>query len=54
MKRRDFLKGAVVGAGLLGSGVLPGRAKADDREKKRHGEHFYRIDSYCHFSQWIT
>ena len=51
MKRRDFLKGAVVGAGLLGSGMLPGRAKADDWEKKRHGKHFYRIDSYCHFSQ---
>jgi predicted TIM-barrel fold metal-dependent hydrolase len=51
MKRRDFLKGAVVGAGLFGSGMLPGRAKADDWGKKRHGKDFYRIDSYCHFSQ---
>ena len=51
MKRRDFLKGAVVGAGLLGSGVLPSHAKADDWGKKRHGKDFYRIDSYCHFSQ---
>jgi len=35
MKRRDFLKGAVVGVGLLGSGMLPGRAKADDWENGR-------------------
>lgn len=50
MKRRDFLKGAVVGAGLLGSGMLPGGAKADnDWAKKKHGVDFYRIDSYAHF-----
>jgi uncharacterized protein len=51
MKRRDFLKGAVVGAGLLGSGMVSGRAKADNHfGKKKHGVDFYRIDSYCHFA----
>jgi uncharacterized protein len=50
MKRRDFLKGAVVGAGLLGSGMLPGRAKADDWGKRKRGVDFSRIDSYSHFA----
>ncbi len=50
MKRRDFLKGAVVGAGLLGSGMLPGGARADNPwGKKKQGVDFYRIDSYAHF-----
>ncbi len=51
MKRRDFLKGAVVGAGLLGSGMLPGRAKAQsDWGKRKRGVDFQRIDSYSHFA----
>jgi predicted TIM-barrel fold metal-dependent hydrolase len=51
MKRRDFLKGAVVGAGLLSSGMLPGRATAGNHwGKRKHGKDFYRIDSYSHFA----
>ena len=51
MKRRDFLKGAVVGAGLLGSGMVGGRAiAANDWGKRKQGVDFYRIDSYSHFA----
>ena len=50
MKRRDFLKGAAIGAGVLASGMLPGRAKADDWGKRKKGVNFYRIDSYAHFA----
>jgi len=50
MKRRDFLKSAVVGAGLLGSGMLPGHTKAANNwGKRKQGVDFYRIDSYAHF-----
>lgn len=57
MKRRDFLKGAAIGAGVVASGMLPGKSKAASNAsgntfgKKRKGVDFYRIDSYCHFSQ---
>ncbi len=50
MKRRDFLKSAAIGAGVLASGMLPGRAKADDWGKRKKGVNFYRIDSYAHFA----
>jgi aminocarboxymuconate-semialdehyde decarboxylase len=45
MKRRDFLQGAAVGAGILGTGVVPGRAEAASSK----GD-FYRVDAYCHFA----
>jgi predicted TIM-barrel fold metal-dependent hydrolase len=57
MKRRDFLKGAAIGAGVLASGMLPGKGKAASSNASgntfgniRQGVDFYRIDSYCHFS----
>ncbi len=53
MKRRDFLKGAAIGAGVLASGMLPGKGKAASSNtfgNKRRGVDFYRIDSYAHFA----
>jgi uncharacterized protein len=58
MKRRDFLKGTMIGAGAVASGMLPGNSKAASSNasgntfgNKRQGVDFFRIDSYCHFSQ---
>ncbi len=50
MKRRDFLKGALIGTSLLSSGLFPGSGRATEFGKRKHGKDFYRIDSYCHFS----
>jgi hypothetical protein len=50
MKRRDFLKGALIGSGLLSSGLFTGSGRTNDWGKRKHGKDFYRIDSYCHFA----
>ena len=56
MKRRDFLKGALAGAGLAATGMLPGKSKAapsntsgNTFENRKQGVDFYKIDSFCHF-----
>lgn len=50
MKRRDFLKKALLTSGLLGVGsTLPSSSKGAPRTKVRP-EDEYRIDSYCHIS----
>ncbi len=48
MKRRSFLKGAALGAGVLASGVLPGRGqrKASAAGNTRQGADFYKIDAF--------
>ncbi len=57
MKRRDFLKGAMIGAGAVASGMLPRKGKAASSTASgntfgniRQGVDFYRIDSYAHFA----
>jgi predicted TIM-barrel fold metal-dependent hydrolase len=50
MKRRDFLKGALIGSGLLTSGLLPGSGRTSDWGKRKQGKDIYRIDSFCHFT----
>ena len=51
MKRRDFLKGAAIGAGALASGTLPGKGGANPSNpvgNRKEGD-FYKIDAFCHF-----
>ena len=56
MKRRDFLKGAAIGAGALASGMLPGKGGANpanttgDTMENRKGGDFYKVDSFSHFA----
>jgi len=54
MKRRDFLKGAAIGAGALASGVLSGKgganAAGDTSGKSKQGTDFYKIDAFSHFA----
>ena len=56
MKRRDFLKGAAIGAGALASGMLPGKGGANpanttgDTMGNRKGGDFYKVDSFSHFA----
>ena len=56
MKRRDFLKGAAIGAGALASGMLPGEGGANpsstagDTLGNRKGGDFYKIDAFSHFA----
>jgi predicted TIM-barrel fold metal-dependent hydrolase len=50
LKRRDFLKGAVVGsAGLIGSSLLPRSGEAQNLVKVRQRMKFPKIDSFSHF-----
>jgi len=50
MKRRDFLKNALLTSGLLGMG-WPSLSHASGQERGETGSNKeYRIDSYCHFS----
>ncbi len=53
MKRRDFLKGASIGAGALVSGMLPGKGKAnasDASGSRKKGGDFLKIDAFSHFA----
>jgi uncharacterized protein len=56
MKRRDFLKRAGIGAGVLASGVLSGKGRAnpsnyaEDTAGNRKGTDFYKIDAFSHFA----
>ena len=52
MKRRDFLKGAAIGAGALASSMLPGKGGANpsDTPGNRKGGDFYKIDAFSHFA----
>jgi aminocarboxymuconate-semialdehyde decarboxylase len=57
MKRRDFLKGAAVGAGALASGILSGKGRAnpsntsgDTSGTRKQGGDFYKIDAFSHFA----
>jgi len=56
MKRRDFLKGALAGAGLVASGMLPRKGRAASASASgntfgniRQGGDFYKIDAFSHF-----
>jgi hypothetical protein len=57
MKRRDFLKGAAIGAGVLASGMLPGKGRAnpsnttgDTFGNRKQGAEFHKIDAFSHFA----
>jgi predicted TIM-barrel fold metal-dependent hydrolase len=52
MKRRDLLKGALIGTGLLSSGLLPrsSEAGAGNLVKMRKRLKIYKIDAYSHFA----
>jgi len=53
MKRRDFLKGAAIGAGALASGMLPGKGGANPSPtigNRKQGADFYKIDAFSHFA----
>lgn len=56
MKRRDFLKNAMLASGLLGMGQLPDFSQKEFEEQqaialeKKKEKDIYRIDGYCHFS----
>jgi predicted TIM-barrel fold metal-dependent hydrolase len=53
MKRRDFLKGAAIGAGALASGMLPGKGGTNLShaiETQSRGADFYKIDAFSHFA----
>ena len=57
MRRRDFLKRAAIGAGVLASGVLPGKGKAnpsntpgDTSGNRKQGAEFYKIDAFSHYT----
>jgi len=57
MKRRDFLKGAGIGAGVLASGMLSGKSRAnpsdttgDTSGNRKQGADFYKIDAFSHFA----
>jgi aminocarboxymuconate-semialdehyde decarboxylase len=56
MRRRDFLKRAAIGAGVLASGLLSGKGRAnpsntfgDTSGNRKQGVDFYKIDAFCHF-----
>lgn len=50
MKRRDFLKTALLTSGLLGVGPTLASSSRAAQPPKKTSENEYRIDSYCHFS----
>jgi predicted TIM-barrel fold metal-dependent hydrolase len=53
MKRRDFLKGATIGAGALASGILSGKGGANPSNtigNRKQGTDFYKIDAFSHFA----
>jgi predicted TIM-barrel fold metal-dependent hydrolase len=50
MKRRDFLKKALLTSGLLGTGLMSASPTKGQQRKEATSEKEYRIDSYCHFS----
>ncbi len=50
MKRRDFLKKALLTSGLLGTGLMSASPASGQQRKEATSEKEYRIDSYCHFS----
>jgi len=50
MKRRDFLKKALLTSGLLGMGLMSASAIRGQQREVTSLEKEYRIDSYCHFS----
>ncbi len=53
MKRRDFLKGAAIGAGALASGMLPGKGKANPSDvsgARKQGGDSRKIDAFSHFA----
>ncbi len=52
MKRRDLLKGALLGTGLLSSGLLarPSEAGTENLVKLRKRIKMTKIDAYCHFA----
>jgi predicted TIM-barrel fold metal-dependent hydrolase len=54
MKRRDFLKGAAIGAGALASGMLPRKGGAnpsgDTLGNRKQGGDFYKVDAFSHFA----
>jgi len=66
MKRRDFLKGALAGAGLAATGMLPGKGKAAPSNtsgntfgNRKQGVNFYKIDAFSHlvpdaYSAWLA
>ncbi len=50
MKRRDFLKRALLTSGLFSTGLMSvSPSRGQQREEASSGKE-YRIDSYCHFS----
>ena len=50
MKRRDFLRKALLTSGLLGTGLMSASPARGQQRKEATSEKEYRIDSYCHFS----
>jgi predicted TIM-barrel fold metal-dependent hydrolase len=66
MKRRDFLKGALAGAGLAATGMIPSKSKAAPSNRsgntfgnRKQGVDFYKIDAFGHFvpdaySAWLS
>jgi len=50
MKRRDFLKKALLTSGLLSTGLMSASPTRGQQRKEATSEKEYRIDSYCHFS----
>jgi uncharacterized protein len=57
VKRREFLKRAAIGVGVITSGILPGKDRADGAMapgetswKQKEGKDFYKIDAFSHFA----
>jgi len=50
MKRRDFLKKALLTSGLLGSGWISTPSSHGNPKEESTSEKEYRVDAYCHFS----
>jgi predicted TIM-barrel fold metal-dependent hydrolase len=50
MKRREFLKNALLTSGMFGMGFLSAPPARGQQHKTTSLEKEYRIDSYCHFS----
>lgn len=50
MKRRDFLKKALLTSSVLGMGLMPVSPERGQGNRATGLENEYRIDSYCHFS----
>ncbi|OGP73780.1 MAG: hypothetical protein A2V86_01390 [Deltaproteobacteria bacterium RBG_16_49_23] len=50
MKRRDFLKKALLASGLVSMGLASASPARGEQHKTTQSGKDYRIDSYCHFS----